>query len=348
MTNQPTGTSDGTIRWGILGTGFIAGLQAQDLNENGFTVQAVGSRSLDSSKAFAEQYGVATAHGSYEDLVADPLVDVVYIATPHPFHHANALLALNVGKHVLVEKSFTMNALEAQDIVDLAESKGLVALEAMWTRFLPHMIRLRAIIQEGTIGEVRKVVASHNQSLPKDPAHRLNDPALGGGALLDLGIYPISFAFDILGTPETIRASASMTATGVDRQTAAIFEYADGQQAIVDCELDAASANRAMVIGTDGWIDIEPTWYNPTPFTVHAVDGTIVERFDQPVTSRGMQYQAAELERLITEGTTAGTILTPGESVAVMAAMDEIRRQIGLSYAADSQPERTVPNVTAD
>ena len=336
MTHHPIGTSDGHIRWGILGTGFIAGLQTQDLNANGFTVQAVGSRSLESSKAFGSEYGIPTAHDSYEALVADPEVDVVYIATPHPFHHANALLALNAGKHVLVEKSFTMNAREAQEIVDLADSKGLVALEAMWTRFLPHMIRLREIIQEGTIGEVRKVVASHNQSLPKDPAHRLNDPALGGGALLDLGIYPISFAFDILGTPETIKASASMTATGVDRQTAAIFEYAGGQQALVDCELDAASANRALVIGTEGWVDIESTWYNPVPFTVFGADGAVVERYDQPVTSRGMQYQAAELERLIREGATAGTILPPGETVAVMAAMDEIRRQIGLSYDADS------------
>jgi predicted dehydrogenase len=154
---------------------------------------------------------------------------------------------------VLVEKAFTINAREAQDIVELAEAKGLVALEAMWTRFLPHMVRLREIIREGTIGEVRKVIASHNQDLPKDPAHRLNDPALGGGALLDLGIYPVSFAFDVFGAPETIRASAAMTATGVDRQTAAVFEYAQGQQAILDCELDAAGPNRAVVIGTGGW-----------------------------------------------------------------------------------------------
>lgn len=327
--------SDGKIRWGILGTGFIAGLQTQDLLENGFTVQAVGSRSLDSSKSFAGRHGIPAAHGSYEELVADPDVDVIYIATPHPMHHANALLALNAGKHVLVEKSFTMNAREAQEIVGLAASKGLVALEAMWTRFLPHMVRLREIIGAGTIGEVRKVVASHNQSLPKDPAHRLNDPALGGGALLDLGIYPISFAFDILGTPSRIHASASMTATGVDRQTAAVFEYDGGAQALVDCELDAASANRALVIGTDGWIDIEHTWYNPVPFTVHAVDGSVVERFEQPVNSRGMQYQAAELERLVGAGETAGAILPPEETVAIMAAMDEIRRQIGLSYEAD-------------
>ncbi|MFI2564310.1 Gfo/Idh/MocA family protein [Paenarthrobacter sp. NPDC018779] len=330
------GTSDGTIRWGILGTGFIAGLQTQDLRENGFTVQAVGSRSLDSSKAFAEQHGIPTAHGSYEDLAADPDVDVIYIATPHPMHHANALLALNAGKHVLVEKSFTMNAREAREIVDLAEEKGLVALEAMWTRFLPHMIRIREIIAAGTIGEVRKVVASHNQSLPTDPAHRLNDPALGGGALLDLGIYPVSFAIDILGAPSRVTATAVMSATGVDRQTAAIFDYDGGAQALVDCELDAASANRALVIGTEGWIDIEHTWYNPVPFTVHAVDGSVVERFDEPVNSRGMQYQAAELERLVAAGSTAGTILPPSESAAIMATMDEIRRQIGLSYEADA------------
>jgi len=341
VTNHPHGTSDGQIRWGILGTGFIADLQAQDLIENGFTVQAVGSRTLESSTAFGDKYSIPTAHESYEALVADPDVDVVYVATPHPFHHANALLALNAGKHVLVEKAFTINAREAQDIVELAESKGLVALEAMWSRFLPHMIRLREIIQNGTLGEVRKIIASHNQNLPKDPAHRLNDPALGGGALLDLGVYPVSFAFDIFGAPETIRASASMTATGVDRQTAAIFEYADGQQAILDCELDAAGPNRAVVIGTEGWIDIEPTWYSPTPFTVFDAHGNVLERFDQPVNSRGMQFQAAEMERLIREGITAGTILPPSESVAVIAAMDEIRRQIGLSYDADATADVT-------
>lgn len=337
MTNS-NGTSDGRLRWGILGTGFIAGLQVPDLQENGFTVQAVGSRTEESSKPFADGHGISTAHGSYEDLVADPDVDVVYVATPHPFHHANALMALNAGKHVLVEKAFTINAREAQEIVDLAAAKGLVVLEAMWTRFLPHMARIREIIGQGTIGEVRKVLASHNQDLPKDPAHRLNDPALGGGALLDLGIYPISFAFDILGAPQRILASASKTVTGVDRQTSAIFEYAGGAQAIVDCELDAASANRALVIGTEGWIDIESTWYNPVPFTVFDAAGNMVERFEQPVNGRGMQYQAAELERLAGAGATAGSLLPPTETVSIMAAMDEIRRQIGLEYDADTRP----------
>lgn len=344
MTNHPNGTSTGQIRWGILGTGFIAELQTQDLIENGFTVQAVGSRTLESSKAFGDRFSIPTAHESYEALVADPEVDVVYVATPHTYHHAHALLALNAGKHVLVEKPFTINAREAQEIFALAEAKGLVALEAMWSRFLPHMIRLREIIEEGTLGEVRKIIASHNQNLPKDPAHRLNDPALGGGALLDLGVYPVSFAIDVFGTPETIRASASMTATGVDRQTAAIFDYARGQQALLDCELDAAGPNRAVVIGTEGWIDIESTWYNPTPFTRFDTQGNVLERFDQTVKSRGMQFQAAEMERLVSEGATAGAILPPSETVAVMAAMDEIRRQIGLSYAADSTAESNLPD----
>jgi predicted dehydrogenase len=338
VTNPNKGTSDGHIRWGILGTGFIAGLQTRDLIDNGFTVQAVGSRAPEPGRAFSEKFSIPTVHDSYEALVTDPTVDVVYVATPHTYHHAHALLALNAGKHVLVEKPFTINAREAREIVELAESKGLVALEAMWSRFLPHMRRLREIIRDGTLGEIRKIVASHNQNLPKDPAHRLNDPSLGGGALLDLGIYPVSLAFDVLGTPANIKASASMTATGVDRQTAAIFEYPQGQQALVDCELDAEGANRAAVIGTEGWIDIEPTWYNPTPFTRYDTHGNVLERFDQPVKGRGMQFQAAEMERLIHAGATAGTVLPPGESVAVMAAMDEIRRQIGLSYEADATP----------
>ena len=338
MPNRSSGTSDGRLRWGILGTGFIADLQVRDLVDNGFAVQAVGSRSLETSRAFAARFGIPTAHGSYGDLAADPDVDVVYVATPHVFHHENALLALNAGKHVMVEKAFTINARQAQEIVDLAAGKGLVALEAMWTRFLPHMARLREIVAGGTLGEVRKVVASHNQDLPKDPAHRLNDPALGGGALLDLGVYPVSFSFDVFGAPQRILASAAMTATGVDRQTAAIFEYADGQQALVDCALDTAGNNRAAIIGTGGWVEIESVWYNPAPFTRYDVSGNTVERFDEPVQGRGMQYQAAELERLVREGLTAGTVLPPGESVAIMAAMDEVRRQIGLTYAADRQP----------
>jgi predicted dehydrogenase len=323
------------IRWGILGTGFIAGLQASDLIDDGSLVQAVGSRNAASAAEFAGRFHIPTVHGSYEDLVADADVDVVYVATPHPFHHEHALLALNAGKHVLIEKPFAMNARQAREIVDVAGSRGLVVLEAMWTLYLPHMVRIRELVASGALGEVRTLIADHNQNLPKDPAHRLNDPALGGGALLDLGIYPVSFAFDVFGAPATIQAAASMTTTGVDRQTAMIFEYGDGQQALLQCALDTAGPNRASIIGTEGRIEIESVWYTPSPFTRYDADGNVVERFDERVTGRGMQYQSRELERLAASSAVANGILPPRESVLVMEALDEVRRQIGLTYAAD-------------
>ena len=331
------GPSTPRARWGILGTGFIAGLQTPDLIDNGSVVQAVGSRTMASATDFAARFQIPTSHGSYADLVADPDVDVVYVSTPHPFHHENALLALDAGKHVLIEKPFAMNAWQAREIVELAETKGLIALEAMWTRYLPHMVRIRELIRSGALGEVRTVIADHNQNLPKDPAHRLNDPALGGGALLDLGIYPVSFAFDVFGAPTGIRAAASMTETGVDRQTAMIFEYGGGQQAVLHCALDTAGPNQASIIGTEGRIEIPSVWYTPSAFTRYDADGNIVERFDEPVTGRGMQYQAREMERLIAAGSIANDILPPRQSVQVMEAMDEVRRQIGLAYASDDK-----------
>ncbi len=325
----------GSIGWGILGTGFIAATFTEDLNQNGFRVAAVGSRTREAAEAFAATHGIPIAHASYEDLVAEPAVDVVYVSTPHPFHAANAMLALRAGKHVLVEKAFTINAREAEEVVALAESLGLVVLEAMWTRWLPHMVRLREIIAAGTLGDVRTVIADHNQKLPTDPAHRLNDPELGGGALLDLGIYPVSFAWDVLGAPTSVHAISSSTATGVDRQTAIVLGYADGQQALLHTALDTRGPNCASVIGTDGYIEIDSVFYSPTGFTVYDSAGTVVERYRNEVTSRGMQYQAWELERLVGEGSLAGTVLPPSESVAIMRTLDEIRAQIGLRYPGD-------------
>ena len=323
------------LRWGIIGTGLIADLFVTDLLANGFTVSAVGSRTEGSAAAFAERFGIPTAHASYEALVADPEVDVVYVATPHPYHVANATIALEAGKHVLVEKPFTLNATEAASIVDLAEKNNLVVLEAMWTRFLPHMIRLRELIAEGVIGDVRTVIADHNQNLPSDPKHRLQDPHLGGGALLDLGIYPISFAWDMLGAPSSVSAIAAKTPTGVDRQTAVVLGYADGQQALIHTALDTAGPNAASVIGTKGWVAIDRVFYEPTAFTVYDLDGAIVERYESSVSDRGMQYQAAELERIVAAGLLAGDMLPPRETVGIMTTLDEIRAQIGLVYPGE-------------
>ncbi|MCU1425643.1 MAG: gfo/Idh/MocA family oxidoreductase, partial [Microbacteriaceae bacterium] len=293
------------------------------------------SRSQESADAFAARHDIPTAHPSYEALAADPDVDVIYVATPHPMHAENATLVLRAGKHVLVEKPFALNAAQAKSVTDLAAEQNLVVLEAMWTRWLPHMVRLREIIAAGTIGQVRTVIADHNQKLPTDPLHRINNPDLGGGALLDLGIYPVSFAWDILGEPSTVTAISSPTATGVDRQTAILLGYPDGQQAVLHTALDTAGPNTGSVIGTDGWIALDKTFYTPTSFTVFDSAGTVVETFDEKVAERGMQFQAWEAERLIADGAGEGDVLPPSETVAILATLDEVRRQIGLRYPGE-------------
>ena len=324
------------IRWGILATGWIADLFTKDLILTGHAVTAVGSRSQANADRFAKALGIPTAHGSYEALVADPNVDIIYIATPHPQHISAAKLALNAGKHILVEKAFTLNAAEAAEIVALAQAKGLVVLEAMWTRFLPHMKRIREILKAGTIGEVRSITADHRQKLPDDPKHRLNALDLGGGALLDLGIYPISFAWDVLGKPSAIQATATFRETGADAQVATIFHYANGAIATTLSSSDSAGPNRAAVVGTKGRIEIDHVWYSPTTFRVYDNANNVIETFDRAVAGRGMQFQADEAERLIAAGLTASDIMPPSQSVEIMATLDEVRRQIGLRYPGES------------
>jgi len=268
-------------------------------------------------------------------LTADPDVDIVYVSTPHTFHAENAILLLNAGKHVLVEKPFTLNAAQAREIVDLAASKDLLVLEAMWTRFLPHVVRIREIIEAGTLGELRQFDADHRQKASADPAHRMNALELGGGALLDLGIYPISFAAHLFGTPESVHAAARFQDGGADSQVATVFRYAEGQLATTISALDTLGPNIASIVGTDGRIDIDAVWYTPTTFRVLNSAGDVIESYDQPVQGRGMQFQADEAERLIRAGEIGSPILSPEESVSIMATMDEIRRQIGLVYPGE-------------
>jgi len=335
MTSDVTTSPPVPIRWGILGTGFIAHTQTADLIGCGFTVAAVGSRSQGPADAFAAEFGIPVAHGSYEALVADPGVDAIYISTPHPFHAENALLALRAGKHVLIEKPFTLNAGQAVEVVDAAEAAGLVVMEAMWTRFLPHMLRIREIIASGTLGDVRTLIADHNQDLPKDPLHRLNNPALGGGALLDLGIYPVSFAFDIFGAPTVVKALAAKTVTGVDRQTAILLGFDNGRQAVLHSALDTKGPNTASILGTEGRIEVDAVWYSPTTFTVFDSEGEVIERFDTVVAHRGMQFQAWEFERRIREDDRSPAILPAAESARIMETLDAVREQIGLSYPGE-------------
>ncbi|MFO7690896.1 MAG: Gfo/Idh/MocA family oxidoreductase [Cryobacterium sp.] len=322
-----------SIRWGILATGGIAHAFTADLVATGHTVQAVGSRSQHTADAFAAEHGIPAAHASYAALVADPLVDVVYVSTPHPFHAANAHLALDAGKHVLIEKSFTLNAAEARGIVDHARKAGLLVMEAMWTRFLPHMVRIREILAAGTLGDVHTLMADHCQNLPADPAHRLNALELGGGALLDLGVYPISFAHALFGTPETVLATATFKPTGADAQVATIFRYPGGQIATTLAASDTLGPNTASILGTRARIDIDAVWYTPTTFRVIGSDGVLLETFTTgPLPGRGMYLEADEMERLITAGSMTSAVMPAEESVAIMQTLDTVRAQIGLRY----------------
>jgi predicted dehydrogenase len=330
----PENTSQ-AARWGILGTGGIARMFTSDLLLTGHTVTAVGSRTQQSADRFAADYDLPAAHPSYEALVADPSVDLVYVATPHPFHYPNARLALQAGKHVLVEKPFTLNAVQAQQLVSLAADKNLLILEAMWTRWLPHMVRLREILAAGTIGAVRSMSADHTQRLPDDPGHRLNALELGGGALLDLGVYPVSFASQLFGTPELIEATATFKPTGADAQVATVFRYAGGQIATTYSASTTQGPNVAVVLGTEGRIEIDSVWYAASGLRVYDAAGKLLEDVRPHVEGRGMQFQAAEAERLLSEGRIASDILPPQETVTIMATLDEIRQRIGLRYPGE-------------
>ena len=320
------------MNWGILATGSIAGSFVHDLQMHGHSVVAVGSRTLQSAKRFAERFNLSQAHGSYEALAADPAVDAIYVATPHPAHAENAKLALSHGKHVLVEKPFTINAREAAEVIDLADARGLVAMEGMWARFLPHMIRLREIVGSGRLGRIRSLLVDHTQDISDEPTHRLNALELGGGALLDLGIYPVSFAWDLLGPPTDIKASAVFKETGADAQVSTIFRYDSGTLAVTLSGSDAAGRNIATLHGTAGRIEIDGVWYRPTTFRVYDESEAVVETYVSRVTGGGMQYEAAELERRVREGVTPDTVLPPSETLAIMRCMDAIRAAIGLRY----------------
>ncbi len=320
------------IRWGILATGGIAHAFTADLRTAGLDVVAVGSRSAESARAFAEQYGIAHAHGSYEALVADPEVDIVYVASPHSHHLAHATLALEAGKHVLIEKAVTLDADEAIALRDLAAARGRLVMEAMWTRYLPHMVRVREIVAAGTLGEVRTVIADHTQRISDDPAHRLNALELGGGALLDLGIYPVSFAVDILGPIESARAVGRLAETGADSDVAIAAVHAGGGLSSIAMSSRAAGPNTAHVIGTDARIDIDRVWYAPTSFRVTATDGTVIEDYTSAFAGRGMQFEALYAEHLLREGRTDSDLLPFDESIAIMATLDDIRAQLGVVY----------------
>jgi predicted dehydrogenase len=324
------------IRWGILGPGGIAGEFADAVRRHTRSrIVAVGSRSPERAQRFAATWGVDRAHVSYEALVADPEVDAVYVASPHSEHHAHALLAIAAGKPVLVEKAFTRNAAEAHAVVEAAGAAGVFLMEAMWTRFLPHVAALREVVGRGEIGELVGVIADHGQNMRHHPpTHRLHAPELAGGALLDLGVYPIAFAHDLLGAPDRIDAVGSLTPTGVDGQVAIALGFGPMRQASLHTTLWARTATTALVFGTEGRIEVAGDFYRPTSFTVVRDDG---QRWthDGHHVEGGLQFEAAEAARCIAEGRLESPRMTWQDTLGVMATMDEVRRQVGVRYAGE-------------
>jgi predicted dehydrogenase len=315
---------DGSLRWGILGTGGIAGAFTGDLRltEAGVAA-AVGSRTQESADRFADGFGIERRHASYESLVEDPEVDVVYVATPHPMHRDNALLALRAGKPVLIEKPFTMNAAEAAEVVAVARERNLFAMEAMWTRFLPHIAQVRAWVDGGALGEIVTVMADHGQWFAEDPEFRLFAPALGGGALLDLGVYPVSFASMILGAPNRVISLIEPAFTGVDAQTSILLGHQSGAQAVLSCTLRAKSPTRGAIVGTRARIEIEGDFYAPAAVTLVPRDGepTRVE-FTDP--GRGLYHQVDEVARRLAAGELESPLMSLDETVSIMTTMDAV------------------------
>ncbi|MGI9255521.1 MAG: Gfo/Idh/MocA family protein, partial [Salinispira sp.] len=290
------------FRWGILATGGIAKIQTADLQLDKSRVTAVGSRSLNSAENFARNFNIPHYYGTYAELCGSSEVDIIYVASPHAFHCEHALRAIAGGKHVLVEKAFTLNAEEAEKVFEAARKAGVFVMEAMWTRFLPSMQRLMEIIDGGGIGTPRVLIADHNQYIPWSKAPRVHDPDLGGGALLDLGVYLLSFASRLFGTPESMEISGRLNDMGADEIAAMICDYAHGAQAVLHCASMIPGSNTAVVAGDEGRIEIDRIWYNQTSFTHYNREGDVCEKYNEKVPGRGMQYQTREVEHCISRG----------------------------------------------
>ena len=312
-----------SIKWGILGTGGIAREFAQDVQAHTeMAISAVGSRTKEKAASFLDN---VTAFGSYEELVNSD-IDAIYVATPHQLHAENTILALNAGKPVLCEKPFAVNSFQAKEMAHTAQTNNLLLMEAMWTRYLPHIQKVRELMHE--LGEVINVQADHGQSLMS--IKRLTDPNYAGGALLDLGIYPISFSYFVFGAPEKISAK-SVIENGVDLQTSAIFEYSGGRQAVINTVMNAKTPTAASINGTNARLELATSFYRPTDMRLIYNDGRVVE-FKNEYRGHGLREQAIYFEKMLISGKKDSELLPISESVSIMETMDEIRNQIGLKY----------------
>ncbi len=323
------------IKWGILGPGVIAHKFAQALlTLEDAELWAVGSRDFLRAQEFAQAYAMPKAYGSYEALVEDPQVDIIYIATPHMFHREGMIQCLNAGKAVLCEKSFTMNAREAREVVDLARKKKLFLMEAMWTRFLPAIRKLREWLEQGVIGDIHLLKADFGISREGGPHNRLLDPALGGGALLDVGIYPVSFSSMVFGKqPEVLKSLVNIGPTGVDQQCTMLFGYDEGRMASLSAAIETEMMHDAWLYGTQGYIHI-PNFFRAQKASLYLKDGK-TEDFGPDFASTGYQYEAQEAMECLRKGQLESKIIPLDETISILETMDKLREQWKLKYPGE-------------
>jgi len=325
------------VRWGILGTGGIAHAFATALMETpGAVLAAVGSRSVDSAEKFGREFGSPAAYGSYDALCHANDIDIIYIGTPHTMHAENALMALGAGKAVLCEKPFAMHLGQAERVVALARQKKLFLMEAMWTRYMPALAELQRMIAAGDIGVPQQLHADFGFLAPTDPAHRVNDRALGGGALLDLGIYPLSIATAIMGPVSKVQALAQMSATGVDAQTGFTLLHEGGAMSICSCSLLAKTTNELTVSGPLGRVRMDAMFHRSASVTVTFASG-VAHTVATPYLGNGYVHEALEASRCIREGLLESPGMTLDQTLSLMRTLDTIRSQIGLHYPADTE-----------
>ncbi|NBC19308.1 MAG: Gfo/Idh/MocA family oxidoreductase [Bacteroidetes bacterium] len=323
------------IRWGILGTGGIARKFAADLQLlPDATLHAVGSRAEERANTFGDRFDVPQRYGAYADLAADPDVDIVYVATPHPSHHADARVCLAAGKAVLCEKPFTLNADEAADLIALARERGLFLMEAMWTRFLPVFGDVQRLLDAHAIGEVQLVQGDICAHRAFDAGHRLFNPELGGGALLDLGVYPISLASQVLGPPDAVTSSAVLGATGVDEQSAYVLRYDSGAMAVLAASFRTNGPREIVISGTGGRIRIHARWWCATTITIER-DGQDAETIARPYEGHGYQFEAAHAMDCLRAGRAESPVMPLGETLQIMQTLDRLRAPWGLVYPGE-------------
>lgn len=320
------------FRWGIMATGNIAHSLAQTLTElPEAEIVAVGSRSQEQADAFGVKWQIPKRYPSYEMLAADPDVEVVYIATPHNLHYENMLMCLEAGKHVLCEKAFTINAQQAIECVQFARNKNLFLMEAMWMRYFPVMGKIRDWLQEEVLGELRLVQADFCINIPYDPEHRLYNPAIGGGALLDLGIYPLSFASMILGQPQQMLSHAHIGQTEVDELDTILLIYDRGVSASLSCSMRIHKPREAFIVGSRGYIKVPEIFFRPDRVTLHLI-GQEPENLYLPFEGNGYNHEVREVHQCLLAGKLESSIMPLDESIKLMQIMDQLRAEWGVLY----------------